>query len=419
MKKLFLLLLVALMMLSLSSCRSIKLEESQEMYVISSDGSVRMKMMVEGDELAADVGFDYAKDKNRIITQAINEYIENTGLDAKLNSFRKSGDYAFVDITFYNFKDIMSTANYALEDYADDYYGNLRTLADSANFIIYSNESVLDKGDIRKYAEFSIMEVSDSGAGTYYKLPGRILLVSGDIQYTKISSDTILIENGDYGYVVHKGKISEEAKETTAKTTEATKKETTRSSSKGKVTLEDDQEMYIISYDGSVTIRVKVPGEEIADEVGFNFSKDSDSNIKKAIESYLKDIGVDARINEIKKDSNMLFVDITYPKADEILYNQYYRLDDYIEVFYDGIIEELSGDLGFKLYSNGSSLDSGDLEKYYADMIIEVDNMVIGTYFEFPGKILLVSDDLEYTKIDDYTILIEDNDWGYVIYKGK
>lgn len=415
MRKIVVILLVVLMAFSLSSCSSVKLEDDQEMYTISSDGSVRYTMMINGDEFASEIGFDFDKDKTRAIREAITDYLEENRINATLNSFKKSGDFAFVDITYNRLKDIMLSGSYELEDYADEYYGNIRTLADSAKFILYSKETTIDTDDIRKYTDNSIIAVADHADGTYYKLPGRILLVSGNMKYTKISNDTILVENGDSGYVVHRGKIDEEG----VKATDAVKNETTaKAAPKGGVNLKDGKEMYILSKDGFITYRANALGEEIGSEVGFDFSKDSESNIKKAIEAYLKEEGIDARINELKKDGDMIYIDITYTDPDEVMYYMNNKLKDYADENYDGI-EDLAEYQYFEHYSNKNKVDPGDLGKYLNDMIIEVDDMADGTYFQLPGKILLVSEDMEYTKIDDYTILVEGNDYGYVIYEGK
>ena len=151
--------------------------------------------------------------------------------------------------------------------------------------------------------------------------------------------------------------------------------------------LDDDEDDMIEYIEDVVGSDVKVLGVEIEDDEIWIYEE-------------MKHIG-DFCIGPIFDD----YEDSTCEEvADE------YGYDDFEE-----LIEDEGLDL--ELYKNGDKVRSSDLNDYEECYIMMVYGYDEGAYYEVPGTILLVDDELDYEKIANNIIYVDDESEGIIVFK--
>jgi len=205
MKKTLVLLSVILIIVSLTGCGGIKLAEGQEMYILNSDGTMDWQGLLEGGEFAQGMGFDYDDDE-KVIINTVNEYLNKNSISGEVKNVKKVKGYVLIDVRFISPGDIMAyDMTMTLEKFANDYYGGMTAMADQEIFYLYKNASRVSSNDLIKYAGHKFLTVFDSsGKGSYFKVPGKIMIVHSESEYKKVNNDTIFIEGDGYGAVVYK-----------------------------------------------------------------------------------------------------------------------------------------------------------------------------------------------------------------------
>jgi len=218
-----------------------------------------------------------------------------------------------------------------------------------------------------------------------------------------------------------KGKSSDDDDSGSKKKSEASSKESS-------VKLEEGQ-MLINFKKNSVAISFNMSGDDA--EYEFDISMDDSSNeIKEAISDNLSYDFDDFKLTSFKKgkdnisftvevDAETFIEDIGWEGS----YHEKYTLADFAEEYGLDDVEELGDYFTFVDFNSGDDIDEDDLAKYEDEYIAVVaapnfGSMGKGVYFQFPNKILLVTDTVKYKKISNNTIFIKSgSDYGIVVIK--
>lgn len=184
----------------LVGCKApLKLEEGQYFQTFNNDGSARMSIVMSADDAEEIFGFDLNKDDKEDIEEEILEKLEEMDTDIELRTLKVTEDYLKYTLIYEDGEDILGyDLNDTLEDYADDYYGmDLETLAEDIEFIYYKDGEEVDEDHVTEYEDARVMTAYGSTDGAYFRFPGKILILGeifGDLEYEKISSNTIYVE---------------------------------------------------------------------------------------------------------------------------------------------------------------------------------------------------------------------------------
>jgi len=79
-----------------------------------------------------------------------------------------------------------------------------KTYADEQKFIYFKDGKKLNKNDIAKYTNEYEFTITGFNGGAYYNVPSEILLVSGNLKYKKIDSNTVFINGSQEGTIIVK-----------------------------------------------------------------------------------------------------------------------------------------------------------------------------------------------------------------------
>lgn len=205
MKKFFLLPLLLFLLLSLVGCKSsIKLETGQSLTTFNNKGALSITTSLSSKD-ARDLFDVRIKDSKKDIKEDLIDHFSYLyDEEIKVTKLKKGKD--FVNFTFtiddaelFGFYDDLT-----LEDYAYDYYYDLEDMAEYEEFVTYKKDESLDSDDLIDYEDDFVQYVHGGNEGAYYKTPKKILLVSDNLKYKKISNDTIFIRRNSSGIIVYK-----------------------------------------------------------------------------------------------------------------------------------------------------------------------------------------------------------------------
>ena len=202
-KKLLLPLILSLLSL-LAGCSKTKLEPSQSLTVFKK-GSVTVSSMLSDKDAKSYFGIRF-KDSAKEIKEDIVDYFSDIyDDDIKITKFKKGKDYISFTYTLEDAEDLGFYDELSLEDYADkNRFDDVEELADTLDFITYGKEKSVDSDDIDKYEDDFVQRVQGGSKGAYYKMPKKILLVTDDLKYEKVSNDTIFVKRNSSGIIVFK-----------------------------------------------------------------------------------------------------------------------------------------------------------------------------------------------------------------------
>lgn len=204
MKKVSIILLVAFFIVNLSGCKAnVKLEEGQTYTILDSKGKMTMSVFLSDKEFDGSYGIDFDDDDKEIKEGIVDLFDDVYGMDVEISKFKKGKDYVKFTLTSTDAKDFGYDLRYTLEDYAEDsYYDDVDDMSEYESFVLYKNDKDLDEDQLEDYEDAIVIYVYGGEEGSYYKLPGKILLVDDNMDYKKISGDTIFIEDDEYGIIV-------------------------------------------------------------------------------------------------------------------------------------------------------------------------------------------------------------------------
>lgn len=195
MRKLISIITVITMVAALTGCSSkVKLEEDQMHFNFDKDDGITLTALIDDKDLEDDMDIDF-DDKVKEIEEDIQDYLDDEDQDGELISFKKDDDMGLVEIYYDDLDELYMELDNSLEDYADDMYGDFDDFADEEEFIYYKNEKDVDEDDLEDYEDYYVVSVYGGEDGIYYTFPSKIILVHEDVDYEKISDNTIFIED--------------------------------------------------------------------------------------------------------------------------------------------------------------------------------------------------------------------------------
>lgn len=196
--------LTLIILLSLTGCSKTKLEQGESFVTFKKD-SVSVACSLSGKDAKSEYGIRIKDDSKDIKEDLVDYFDDYYDIDIKITKFKKGKDFINFTYVIEDAGDLGYYVETTLEDYADDlHYDDVEELADDREFITYDKEKSVDSDDIDKYEDDFVQRVNGGAKGVYYKTPNKILLVSEDLKYEKISKDTIYIKRNSSGIIVYK-----------------------------------------------------------------------------------------------------------------------------------------------------------------------------------------------------------------------
>lgn len=204
MKKKLLLPLILSLLLLLAGCSKTKLEPGQSLTAFKK-GSVTVSSMISDKDAKSYFGIRFKDSKKEIKEDIVDYFSDIYDDDIKITKFKKGKDYISFTYTLEDAEDLGFYDELSLEDYADkNRFDDVEELADTLDFITYGKEKSVDSDDIDKYEDDFVQRVQGGSKGAYYKMPKKILLVTDDLKYEKVSNDTIFVKRNSTGIIVFK-----------------------------------------------------------------------------------------------------------------------------------------------------------------------------------------------------------------------
>lgn len=206
MKKILAVVLMLSLVLVGCSAGKIVLEEDQMHVAFNSDGGVAMTMCMEDKEFEDEFDVDVDDDISDIMDD-VKDYIEDQDedVDFEVKSLKIVDDMVVLSVYVEDGKDIYMEIEDSLEDYAEYNYEDIDEMAEEEEFVYFKNGEDVDEDDVEQYEDYDIYEVSGADEGAYYTFPGKIAIVSEDMDFERVDAYTIFVEDGEYGIVVFEG----------------------------------------------------------------------------------------------------------------------------------------------------------------------------------------------------------------------
>lgn len=204
MKKLSIVLLIAFFIIYLSGCKSsVKLEEGQTYTILDSKGNMTVSLFLSEKEFDGSYDVDFDDDEDEIKESIIELFDDVYGVDVEISRLKKGKDNIKFTLTSEDADEFGYDLDYNLGEYAEDnYYDDIDELSEFETFVLYKDDEDLDEDDLEDYEDKIVLHVFGADEGTYFKLPGKILLIDADLDYEKISNNMIFIDDNESGVIV-------------------------------------------------------------------------------------------------------------------------------------------------------------------------------------------------------------------------
>jgi len=192
----------------------------------------------------------------------------------------------------------------------------------------------------------------------------------------------------------------------------------------GKIELDVGQ-MHINFKKDTVAISFNISSDDMEDMLDISMDESNDDIRDALIESFSNDFGDDVEMTSFKKGKNYVSFTIevdaeSFSENWQGSYHQQYTLSEFAEDYNMDSVEELCDYYTFLDFSSEDVIDIEDLAKYAENYVVYVggslSTSIKGLYFQFPDKILMITDSMEYKKISNNTIFVESGS-GLVIVK--
>jgi hypothetical protein len=190
----------------------------------------------------------------------------------------------------------------------------------------------------------------------------------------------------------------------------------------GGIDLEEGESYAIINGDGELIIHGVMDKKQLDDEFGIDID-DDEEDIQEDIQDYLDDSleesGIDAEVTVTEVKVKDRLATITMEMDDfELWFPVFYEsFSDYADIM--GGFDNLATSSTFVTYEDGDDVKDKDLEDYKDGFVISTDGGDEGSYFEFESEIVIVSEDMDYEIIDEFTIFVEKDETGLVVLKDE
>lgn len=204
MRKISFVLLATFLIISLSGCKSnVKLEEGQTYTILDSKGKMTMSAFLSDKEFDGSYGVNFDDDDDEIKESIVDLFDDVYGMDVEVSKFKKGKDNVKFTLVSEDAEDFGYDLEYTLEDYAEDnYYEDIDDMSEYESFVFYKNDEDLNEDELEDYEDAIVIYVYGSEEGAYYKFPSKILLIDEDMDYEKVSSNTIFVEDNESGLIV-------------------------------------------------------------------------------------------------------------------------------------------------------------------------------------------------------------------------
>jgi len=187
--------------------------ENGQMYFNFKKDTVALSVSLSGDDAEDELDIDM-NDSTNDIKEAILDSFGNDFDDVEITAFKKGKDYISftIEVDADSFSEGMPGSyydEYSLSDLAEEYgLDGVEELCDYYTFVDFSSEEEIDEDELAEFEDHYVAYVFApiDGAfdeGVYFQFPKKILLITDNVKYKKISNNTIFIKsNSEAGLVV-------------------------------------------------------------------------------------------------------------------------------------------------------------------------------------------------------------------------
>jgi len=186
----------------------------------------------------------------------------------------------------------------------------------------------------------------------------------------------------------------------------------------GGVKLEEGQSSYILNKDGEMSFTTYIEDKDLEDQFDVDFD-DKDKDIIGDIEDAMDDWDIKVEVTKFKKKKDFAMITMVIDDVEDMGMTEFEQtLEDYVDddSWYDDF-DEFADDNDFVLFKNEDDVKSKDLEDYADLYLISVSGGDEGAYYEVPGKIILVGDKVDFEKVNNNTIYIDKDEYGFIAYE--
>lgn len=373
------------------------------------DGSILTVNNMAAADFTSNFGLDMYADYDDIKT-AVESLFSMSGATAELIDFRPMDNTAVLTIeiaqldalflAFNSFEDMLAFSG--LESY--------EALLNDTPFVNYQTKESLSASEFITYqSNFSIIVGTDP-YGAYFTFPSDILIVS-DMNYQVIDERTIYLEGGSSGVIVLEEALS--LPDTDSNNTNTGDHTEVYPIDGLEIGL--DQGYINFAEDGSCNMALNVTEAGLVEFMGLDFSS-GDEAVVSTIEMGIQMTGI-MELLYIEKNPDNLILELGMTNIADLMSDSLYASFNDLKTEFDSN-EDILTVYPLEHYASGQSASANDLnqfEGFAAMMNVTTDN---GEFYTFPHKIVLADEDLNYTKIDDYTIFIPDGGLGLIVIDG-
>lgn len=373
------------------------------------DGSILTINNMAAADFTTTFGIDMYDDDDDI-KAAVEALFNMSGAVAELIDFRPMDNTAVLTIQIESLSSLFITFDTFEDILALSGFDNYDDLLDDTPFVDYLAQSSLSADEFSVFENnFSIIIGTDPYGG-YFTFPSDILIVS-DMDYQVINDRTIYLEGGSSGIIV----LEE------ALTVSDTDENTTDTGDHTEVYPIDGLELaldqgYInFAEDGSCQMALNVTEAGLVEFMGLDFSS-GDEAVVSTIEMGIQMTGI-MELIYIEKNPDNLILELSMANIADLMSDSIYASFNDLRSEYDSN-EDILMVYPLEDYSSGQPANANDLnqvEGFAAMMNVTTDN---GEYYTFPHRIVFVDADLNYTKIDDYTLFIPEGGLGLIVIDG-
>ncbi len=195
-KTIIFVLVISLIMLLVGCTPSVSLEENQLHFILDKDGSGTLRMELDQDGLVWFFDLDINSDIDYLM-DAIEEFFVVDGINVTIKKVAVVNNDIKVEILFYDFEDLGFGGDNDLDDLIKDWgYIDAKELAIEWPFVTYEENNPIEPSDLKDYEDYIYLELDGMYEGTYYSVPGKIVLVEQALVFEYINENTIYIDEG-------------------------------------------------------------------------------------------------------------------------------------------------------------------------------------------------------------------------------
>jgi len=182
--------------------------------------------------------------------------------------------------------------------------------------------------------------------------------------------------------------------------------------------LEEGQSSYILNKDGSMIFTTYIEDKDLEDSFDVDFD-DKDTDIMSDIEDAMDDWDVSVEVTKFDKIEEFALITMLIEDLEDMGRSEFEQtIEDYVDddSWYDDF-DEFADDNDFVLFKNEDDVKSQDLQDYADLYMISVSGGDEGAYYEVPSNIVLVSDKVDFERVNNTTIYIDQDEYGYIAYE--